>query len=386
MEWWDDLANSGMTREERIHLDPRSEEYYLRVGGSKTQLVNWSMYVLLLWTLKACMCLFYSRLTAGLPEFEIRVKLGYVLIGITWLATQLCILLGCQPFQASWQIYPEPSNFCQPAISKLNLYTTVVLNITTDIYLMSIPVPMLWKANLVTWRKFSLLIVFCGGVFVMLCGVMRCYIVLNNPTTGALKAGTWACRETFLAVLTTNAPVIYPVFRRNIARITSSIFSHHSSSYDFASLPFPFNKSTLSRPNRCKGRRSVNALPTMTTVTTGSMTEMGDVERPAVKTDDGREHVAAATSESTTMMLGTWATCEVGVVVGDEDGNAGRRGGEGGGIGVEEVGDEEHCWGRGSRDYIMRTPVGGWDATDLKSGEGHVVGYGVGGRSPGGWI
>ncbi|KAH7036337.1 hypothetical protein B0J12DRAFT_581836, partial [Macrophomina phaseolina] len=219
MEWWDDLANSGMTREERIHLDPRSEEYYLRVGGSKTQLVNWSMYVLLLWTLKACMCLFYSRLTAGLPEFEIRVKLGYVLIGITWLATQLCILLGCQPFQASWQIYPEPSNFCQPAISKLNLYTTVVLNITTDIYLMSIPVPMLWKANLVTWRKFSLLIVFCGGVFVMLCGVMRCYIVLNNPTTGALKAGTWACRETFLAVLTTNAPVIYPVFRRNIARI-----------------------------------------------------------------------------------------------------------------------------------------------------------------------
>lgn len=117
--------------------------------------------------------------SAGLPEFEIRVKLGYVLIGITWLATQLCILLGCQPFQASWQIYPEPSNFCQPAISKLNLYTTVVLNITTDIYLMSIPVPMLWKANLVTWRKFSLLIVFCGGVFVMLCGVMRCYIVLN---------------------------------------------------------------------------------------------------------------------------------------------------------------------------------------------------------------
>lgn len=63
MDWWDDLANSGMTKEERKNLDPDSEEYYLRVGGSKTQLINWSMYILLLWTLKASMCIFYSRLT-----------------------------------------------------------------------------------------------------------------------------------------------------------------------------------------------------------------------------------------------------------------------------------------------------------------------------------
>lgn len=122
----------------------------------------------------------YSNLrSAGLPEFEIRVKLGYFLISITWAATQLCILLGCQPFQGNWAIYPEPPNLCQPAISKLNLYATVVLNVTTDLYLMSIPIPMLWKANLVTWRKFSLLLVFCGGVFVITCGIIRCYIVLK---------------------------------------------------------------------------------------------------------------------------------------------------------------------------------------------------------------
>lgn len=52
-----------MTDEQRRTLDPESHEYWLRVGGSKTQLVGWGLYTLLLWTLKLCMCHFYSRLT-----------------------------------------------------------------------------------------------------------------------------------------------------------------------------------------------------------------------------------------------------------------------------------------------------------------------------------
>ena len=30
---------------------------------------------------------------------------------------------------------------CQPAISKIDLYVTVVLNVVTDLYIMSIPLP-----------------------------------------------------------------------------------------------------------------------------------------------------------------------------------------------------------------------------------------------------
>jgi hypothetical protein len=61
--WFHGLANNGMTDEQRKTLDPASQEHSLRVGGSKTQLVGWSLYTLLLWTLKLCMCHFYSRLT-----------------------------------------------------------------------------------------------------------------------------------------------------------------------------------------------------------------------------------------------------------------------------------------------------------------------------------
>ena len=57
------LANNSMTDEQRQTLSPESAEYQLRVGGSKLQLMGWSSYTLLLWLLKLCMNIFYTRLT-----------------------------------------------------------------------------------------------------------------------------------------------------------------------------------------------------------------------------------------------------------------------------------------------------------------------------------
>lgn len=65
--WFHGLANNGMTPEQRQALQPGSEEYRLRVNGSKLQVIGWNLYTLLLWTLKMCMCVFYSRLTYVKP-------------------------------------------------------------------------------------------------------------------------------------------------------------------------------------------------------------------------------------------------------------------------------------------------------------------------------
>lgn len=74
---WHGLANSGMTPEYRAALDPKSEEYRFRVGGSKNQLVGWLVYTVLLWTLKTCMLIFYSRLTYVNLHIE-RDKRAYI--------------------------------------------------------------------------------------------------------------------------------------------------------------------------------------------------------------------------------------------------------------------------------------------------------------------
>jgi hypothetical protein len=47
---------------------------------------------------------------AGLHHLQQRVKIGYALIGVTYLATELSILLGCRDFKQNWQIYPDPGS------------------------------------------------------------------------------------------------------------------------------------------------------------------------------------------------------------------------------------------------------------------------------------
>ncbi|KAL2192432.1 hypothetical protein P885DRAFT_72988 [Corynascus similis CBS 632.67] len=211
--FWKGLANNAMSDEQRFLLDPNSEEYRLRVNGSKTQVAGWSTYTFLLWVIKAAMCSFYLRLTDGLA-FERRIYAGFVLIVVTWIAVFLSIILGCHPFEKNWQIYPDPGNACQPAISRIDIFVTVVLNVITDIYLMSIPIPMLWKSSLRPLKKAGLMLLFSGGIFVTAAGILRCVLIITDPINGAQKSGSWAVRETFVAVVTSNLPFISPLIAR----------------------------------------------------------------------------------------------------------------------------------------------------------------------------
>ncbi|EHK98561.1 hypothetical protein M7I_5652 [Glarea lozoyensis 74030] len=217
--WWHGLANNGMSDEQRLNIVVGSEEWNMRIGGSKTQLVGWSLYTLLLWLLKLCMCIFYARLTEGVDDMRGRVLIGYGALAVTYLATELSILLGCQPFHHNWQIRPDPGT-----ISKIDLYVTVILNVLTDMYLMSIPMPMLWRAKIPTPRKILLLGMFGGGVFIMAAGILRCILILRDPIGGAQQAGSWAVRETFVAVIIGNIPMIYPFFRRTTRKLLDSSF------------------------------------------------------------------------------------------------------------------------------------------------------------------
>lgn len=50
----------------------------------------------------------------------------------------------------------------------------------------------------------------------------------QNPVTGAQQAGQWAVRETFVAVICTNAPVISPLLRKWLTPILGTMLSTKS--------------------------------------------------------------------------------------------------------------------------------------------------------------
>ncbi|KAL2259763.1 hypothetical protein VTK26DRAFT_6451 [Humicola hyalothermophila] len=208
--FWKGLANNGMTDEERRLLDPSSEEYRLRVNGSKTQVAGWSVYTFLLWTIKAAMCTFYLRLTDGVG-FRKRIFFGFGLILSTW---------------------------------------------------------------------------------------------ISDPINGAQKAGSWACRETFVAIVTSNAPMISPLVTRWSRPIIGSLRSfqssrmrryklsgeHSGSGRDGGERAVPAYVLEDKNPRRGMGPRSVNPIPEWTTVN-------GSDERIVDSTQhDGQEEANAGKS------------------------------------------------------------------------------------------
>ncbi|KAK2779289.1 hypothetical protein CKAH01_11370 [Colletotrichum kahawae] len=279
--YWQGLANNGMTDEQRRNLDPNSEEYRIRVNGSKTQIAGWITYsCLVLWQAKAAMCTFFLRLTEGLHNFQKRIYGGFALIVVTWLTVFFSIIFSCFPTHKNWQIYPDPGNTCQPAISKVNILVTVVLNVLTDLYLMSIPIPMLWFSKLPLRKKLGLIVLFSGGIFVTMAGILRCVLIISDPVNGASQAGSWAVRETFVAVDTTNVPMIFPLIRRWFSPIFGTVvstlpLSNTNNKYGSKgpNLPQPGSIKLDDVPdskNRKKGRQPFSQYPITEITGTGS--------------------------------------------------------------------------------------------------------------------
>lgn len=195
----------------------------LSVGGSRTQLAGWSTYTLLLWTLKAAMCTFYIRLTvrrrgkavAWVVAHQARRTVSISDRGSTsasrsssragwpfsspscWAASPsrrtgrsiptraVCFARKAPTRRASvgTKALTARTDSCQPAVSKIDIFVTVSLNVVTDAYLLTIPIPMLWGASLRPVKKAALIVLFSGGIFVMAAGILRCVLIVSVRNT-----------------------------------------------------------------------------------------------------------------------------------------------------------------------------------------------------------
>ncbi|KAH7375416.1 hypothetical protein B0T11DRAFT_293106 [Plectosphaerella cucumerina] len=216
------IANNGMTAAERAALSLESEEHAIRSDpetqrfGScaQIQVAGWTIYSALIWSLKLSVLFFYLRLTEGLSRrYRVRVYVGFVLIIGTFMSSILTIFLGCRPLHKYWQISPDPGNSCQAAVSLPIIWSSFAANVSTDIYLLLIPLPLLWESSLRLVKKIASTIVLGAGIVVLICATLKSVYVLVDPINGAQLAGAWGVREAFTAVITTNLPMIFPLLK-----------------------------------------------------------------------------------------------------------------------------------------------------------------------------
>lgn len=78
---------------------------------------------------------------SGISHLELCVRLAYGILLATYLGVALTILCSCQPFHHFWQVSPDPGQLCQATNSPVYVLVVLVTNVATDLYLLSIPLP-----------------------------------------------------------------------------------------------------------------------------------------------------------------------------------------------------------------------------------------------------
>ncbi|KAF8539329.1 hypothetical protein BDD12DRAFT_838732 [Trichophaea hybrida] len=187
-----------------------SAEIKERIKGSKIVLVSEQAMLITIWSAKACMLLFYSVLTTGLHAKRV-VKGVAIYVGCGFIACELTFFFACRPFSGYWAV-PPPDSQCTTFVHYA--IVNAVFNISSDIMMMGIPLPLLVASRLPTKHKIAVCGVFLMGVFVIVAAILTKVFNLSNVySTEYMK---WYTREASVAVFVSNIPLIWPLIRRVI--------------------------------------------------------------------------------------------------------------------------------------------------------------------------
>ncbi|KAF4631605.1 hypothetical protein G7Y89_g6523 [Cudoniella acicularis] len=242
--------------------------------GSKEQLAAWYSYAALIWAMKGTMLFFFNRLTIGLWQHRyvkwlgIACVLSYIIVLLT---VRNCTIVNNRNIISPDfdRVVPDPGQRC--TLKLQNFLVTVVLNVMTDVAILIIPAPLLWRLKIPLKR--------------------------SNPS--ALNINRWGIRETIVGIVTINLPILKPLFNK-------PFWSKYS-----------FKSSSLSRgiPHNLDHRGPYEMSSRLRSKDDNWDAEAGIAQhKSASKSDEGLERVKSLDSESQTYIL-QGSDLEKGVVV-----------------------------------------------------------------------
>ncbi len=161
----------------------------------------------LIYVIKACMLIMYTRLTLGLQVQRLVLYLA-VYVSVGWLATEIAFFTACTPFSGYWAM-PPPN----PQCTTLEHYAIIqgCFNISSDALMLCIPLPLITKLNMPLKQKSVLLIIFSMGLFVILAAILTKVFNLSNVWDPSYML--WYTREASVAIYVSNLPMIWPLLR-----------------------------------------------------------------------------------------------------------------------------------------------------------------------------
>ncbi|KAI9776975.1 MAG: hypothetical protein M1839_009119 [Geoglossum umbratile] len=200
------IASGGgsnlMTQEDIDNLNPETTAE--RIRGSKWVFVSEQSMLIAIWSMKCCMLLIYNRLTTGLKQRNVITWLAYY-VGAGFIGCELAMFLSCRPFHDYWSV---PAREEQCSTYQHYVITQLCFNISSDLAMLLVALPLLFSAQLRGKQKAIICIIFGMGVFVIAAAVLT-KIYSLDPKLLSIVYIFWYFREATVAVYVTNLPLLW---------------------------------------------------------------------------------------------------------------------------------------------------------------------------------
>ncbi|KAF2502522.1 hypothetical protein BU16DRAFT_448997 [Lophium mytilinum] len=189
-----------------------SEDISDREYGSKIVIVVEQMQIAVIWANKACLLILYYRLTRMVASKEnMAIKLLAVYVALAFFVMEILYFgVWCRPFHEYWAI-PTYNSQCDRLTD--HRITNAVFNISSDIMMLCIALPMFIRSLLPLKRKLILCCIFSLGIFVILAAILNKYYSFKSPYSTSTWI-SWYIREASTAILVANLPFTWTLLRK----------------------------------------------------------------------------------------------------------------------------------------------------------------------------
>ncbi|KAI4286703.1 MAG: hypothetical protein L6R35_004042 [Caloplaca aegaea] len=145
------------------------------------------------------------------------INIALIWVALGFVGTQLGLFLNCRPFSDYWAV-PTDNTQCWSYFN----YQVIeaVFNISSDIFVLAIAIPILLKLQVPLLQRAILVAIFGMGVFIIIAAILTKLFSLYPPLLTYAYLN-WYCREASVCVYVTNLPAIWTLILDLFPRLRS---------------------------------------------------------------------------------------------------------------------------------------------------------------------
>ncbi|KAI6373100.1 hypothetical protein MCOR25_003499 [Pyricularia grisea] len=210
--------------------DPANSTFENFVNIMKMIVPGSTLYITSLWAIKAALVLLYKRIAGPRSSMQIVCNVALGVLAATWLLIFFHIMFQCWPHDRRWS--EDPNYQCDPHNSEINYWITVIINITTDVAIISLPISIVAGLQMKLRKKIGVGAIFMLGIFVIIGSIIRAYFSKRNET---MLTCTVSMIETMIAIIAACLPPLLSILSQKLSTKKTGYSPEQHQSHELSS-------------------------------------------------------------------------------------------------------------------------------------------------------